>query len=748
MSTRTISSPGVEINEIDLSMIARGPVGTNVFITGFASQGPTEELVEIGSVSEYESVFGIPTNSAERYLYYSARQVLEQSNGKLTVCRLPYGAGPGEGYSNHYTALVFPVSGAVETEVNSYSDAGLITSKLVTYESASYAGANYYQILSPKLVTLSQEEYEAVAGGYTYWDVSYTNSNISNFEDIRKAGLVILNPVKYSVNNLFEGSYIAIADNSNNNPDTEFNGVLGMTVFNGDGAISVPQTRLNFSLSANKVGGSISEVIEKLPTAYDFGSKSYNDCLTIMNFKVKSSMYSSDTIKLDYRVVEGYTGSFNDNRTQNSTTGGLPVAFAVEKIINNNSSNINILINPNISKSSGWFGDSGEIVKKVRVSTSAKQLFSQGVFVDVGVTTPTGNVGNIPEKLSRVLTSLDDRDADLDIFPEAGLGTIWAGAQFCAGTDLESETFFFNETTPANSLDLADLKNQQLSEGWVSSSLRNEYMKVATLFETLAEKTRKDHIFIADPLRYIFINGSDLKTIKKKDFNFSGDIYWSLKNLYSGLVTSYGATYGNWIKYNDIHSNTPIWLPASGYVAADIADSTAKNFAWSAPAGFNRGQLSNVIDLAINPTQKQRDLLYRININPIAFFPGDGYVIFGQKTLFNKPSAFDRINVRRLFLYLEKTVKYLLKYYVFEPNTFATRTRLVEALLPTFNQAKLHDGVYDFKIICDERNNTPDVIDNNELKLSIYIQPVRTAEFILADFIATRTGINFNELTS
>jgi len=158
--------------------------------------------------------------------------------------------------------------------------------------------------------------------------------------------------------------------------------------------------------------------------------------------------------------------------------------------------------------------------------------------------------------------------------------------------------------------------------------------------------------------------------------------------------------------------------------------------------------LSNVIDLAINPTQKQRDLLYRININPIAFFPGDGYVIFGQKTLFNKPSAFDRINVRRLFLYLEKTVKRLLKYYVFEPNTFATRTRLVEALLPTFNQAKLHDGVYDFKIICDERNNTPDVIDNNELKLSIYIQPVRTAEFILADFIATRTGINFNELTS
>lgn len=748
MSTRTISSPGVEINEIDLSLIARGPVGTNVFITGFASQGPTEELVEIGSVTEYEAVFGVPTNSAERYLYYSARQVLEQSNGRLTVCRLPYGAGPGEGYSNHYTALVFPVSGAVETEDISYSATGLITSKNVSYESANYAGANYYQILSPKLITLTQEEYEAVAGGYTNWDESYTNSDINNFEDISKAGLVILNPVKYSVNNLFEGSYVAVADNSNNNPDTQFDGVLGMTVFNEDGSISVPETRLNFTLSADKVGGSISEVIEKLPTGYDFGTKLYNDCLTIVNFKVKSSIYSSDTVKLDYRVVEGYTGSFNNNRTQNNTAGGAPISFAVEKIVNNTSSNLSVLINPNISKSGGWFKDSGEVIKKVRVSTPAKQLFSQGIFTDVGLTTPTGNVGNIPEKLSRVLVNLDDRDADLDIIPEAGLGTIWAGAQFCPGADPETETYYFNEAIPANSLDLADLKNQQLSEGWVSSSLRNEYMKVVTLFETFAEKTRKDHIFIADPLRYIFVNGPDFKTIKRKDYNFSGDIYWSLKNLYSGLVTSYGATYGNWIKYNDTHSNTPIWLPASGYVAADIADSTTKNFAWSAPAGFNRGQLSNVIDLAINPTQKQRDLLYRININPIAFFQGDGYVIYGQKTLFNKPSAFDRINVRRLFLFLEKTTKSLLKYYVFEPNTFATRTRLVEALLPAFNQAKLHDGVYDFKIICDERNNTPDVIDNNELKLSIYIQPVRTAEFILADFIATRTGINFNELTS
>jgi phage tail sheath protein FI len=140
--------------------------------------------------------------------------------------------------------------------------------------------------------------------------------------------------------------------------------------------------------------------------------------------------------------------------------------------------------------------------------------------------------------------------------------------------------------------------------------------------------------------------------------------------------------------------------------------------------------------------------LYKININPIAFFPNDGNVIFGQKTLYRKPSAFDRINVRRLFLTLEKSTQTLLKFFVFEPNTFTTRARVMGALTPIFEQARLNEGLYDYAIVCDERNNTPSTIDNNELRVSLYIQPVRTAEFILADFIATRTGVNFEELLS
>ena len=156
--------------------------------------------------------------------------------------------------------------------------------------------------------------------------------------------------------------------------------------------------------------------------------------------------------------------------------------------------------------------------------------------------------------------------------------------------------------------------------------------------------------------------------------------------------------------------------------------------------------MTGTTDLAVYPTQKQRDQLYKMSINPVAFFPAEGFVVFGQKTLLKKPSAFDRINVRRLFLNLETAVRDTIKFFVFEPNTFFTRTRIVNTLSPIFDRAKNTEGLYDYLIVCDERNNTPDVIDANELKVDIYIKPVRTAEFILVSFYATRTGQDFQEL--
>jgi phage tail sheath protein FI len=390
-------------------------------------------------------------------------------------------------------------------------------------------------------------------------------------------------------------------------------------------------------------------------------------------------------------------------------------------------------------------------LKSVRVADEAKNLYPDGAYQSSTDKT-SKDVGNIPLKLQNVLNHLQNNDTlKLDFTIEAGLGTIWASANaYSQDSNNYSKPVIYDDTYNYNlgQNDKTLLYDTTGSGQAWSNGPGADYLSIADQFVSLANDTRKDHVFIADPIRHLLVRGANNKVSGNSGFVFSDDIYWPLNNQFSSIESSYVVTYANWLKYNDAFSNQFVWLPSSGYVAAKIATSSQQNFPWSAVAGFTRGVLSNVVDIAINPTQKQRDLLYKVNLNPIAYFPNEGYVIYGQKTLYRLPSAFDRLNVRELFLVLEKTTQSLLKYFVFEPNTFTTQKRLVASLTPVFDNAKINGGLYDYLIVCDSRNNPPNVVDNNELAVAIYIQPVKTAEFILCDFIATQTGVNFNELVA
>jgi hypothetical protein len=729
MSARTITSPGVQINEIDLSQIARPNGATNVFITGFAAQGPTHEVINITSISEYETIFGTPTNAAERYLYHSAKQILTTSPANLLVTRLPYGTELGEGFSNKYSALVFPVK----------------------HNNTSYENSTELTICEPTSILLSDEEYDQLITNEVAWTSAYRDIQSIAFNTIGYGGIVVLNSAKTTVNNLYDGYYVGFADNSDANPATDFQSITGVKAIASTNNsyqqfLTIPKSRLNFELTqsySTYTNNSISQLIENYPTGYDFSSKSFNDYLTMMVFKIRPSIYNQDTITLDYVVSEGFTGSLYSLRTLNNPNGGLPSSSFIDNLVNNRSNNIVVLTNPHISNLGDWVNTDGTPKKKVRVDNSAKNLYTVGVYVS-DTDSSAKSVGNIPGKLERTLRCLENDDTiDLDVIAEAGLGTIWASAKARSLDPMfASKPIIYDDLY---NLDTSSLKN---TTGILTSGLREYYAAIAGQFDVFATKTRKDHVYIADPLRHIFVQGSNTKLAKNKNFVFSTDIYWPLKNLYASIESSYVATYGNWFKVNDSASDNFCWVPPSGYIASVFATSAQTSYPWSAPAGFSRGVISNVIDIAVTPTQKQRDLLYKININPIAFFPNDGIVVFGQKTLYRKPSAFDRLNVRRLFLTLEKATEQVLKLFIFEPNTFTTRSRLIGALTPLFDEARLNEGVYDYTIVCDERNNTPASIDNNEIRVSLYIQPVRTAEFILADFIATRTGVNFEELIS
>ena len=197
-------------------------------------------------------------------------------------------------------------------------------------------------------------------------------------------------------------------------------------------------------------------------------------------------------------------------------------------------------------------------------------------------------------------------------------------------------------------------------------------------------------------------------------------------------------------KYNDVYR----YIAASGHIAGLCAKSERLADAWFSPAGFNRGNLLGITKLAFNPTQAQRDSLYKARVNPIISAPGQGTVLFGDKTLLKRPSAFDRINVRRLFIVLEKAVSTAAKFQLFEFNDEFTRAQFKNLVEPFLRDVKGRRGLTDFSVICDDTNNTSAVIDGNKFVADIFVKPARSINFIQLNFIATRTGVEFSEISS
>ena len=195
-------------------------------------------------------------------------------------------------------------------------------------------------------------------------------------------------------------------------------------------------------------------------------------------------------------------------------------------------------------------------------------------------------------------------------------------------------------------------------------------------------------------------------------------------------------------KYNDVYR----YVPLNGDIAGLAANTDNVADPWFSPGGYNRGQIRGAVKLAFNPTKSERDILYPARINPVCTFPGQGTVLFGDKTALAKPSAFDRINVRRLFLVLEKAIATAAKYQLFEFNDVFSRAQFRNLVEPFLRDVQGRRGITDFSVVCDETNNTGEVIDRNEFVADIFIKPARSINFITLNFIAVRTGVSFSEV--
>ena len=213
------------------------------------------------------------------------------------------------------------------------------------------------------------------------------------------------------------------------------------------------------------------------------------------------------------------------------------------------------------------------------------------------------------------------------------------------------------------------------------------------------------------------------------------------------INSSYAVIDSGWKYQLDTYNNVVRIMPLNADIAGLVARTEFTDEAWFSPAGFNRGQIKNVVRLAYNPTQEaHRDELYTRQINPVVSFPGEGTILFGDKTAQTRPSAFDRINVRRLFIVLEKAIATASKFFLFEQNDSFTRAQFKNLVVPFLKTVQQRRGITDFKVVCDETNNTGEVIDRNEFVADIFVKPTRSINFIQLNFIATKTGVEFSEV--
>jgi hypothetical protein len=210
--------------------------------------------------------------------------------------------------------------------------------------------------------------------------------------------------------------------------------------------------------------------------------------------------------------------------------------------------------------------------------------------------------------------------------------------------------------------------------------------------------------------------------------------------------SSYAVMDSGWKQQYDKYNDTYRWVPLNGDIAGLCARTDRERDPWWSPGGSTRGLIKNTIKLAWNPNKTYRDELYKIGVNPVVSFPGEGPQLFGDKTLLNKTSAFDRINVRRLFIALEKNIAKASKSTLFEFNDQFTRAQFVSMVEPYLRDVQGRRGITDFKVVCDETNNTPEVIDTNRFVGDIYIIPTRSINFIQLNFVASRTGVDFSEI--
>ena len=361
-----------------------------------------------------------------------------------------------------------------------------------------------------------------------------------------------------------------------------------------------------------------------------------------------------------------------------------------------------------------------------KTSTGASNYYPQVIYQQSKFIYWIDHISTLSDGVTKVGTTFDNTVGDAYVVNNVSLVS---GTDDFAATNAEIATAYekFND---AENVDLSLLicGPSQTSADATGDTKATAVMDIAT--------DRKDCVAFISPARADVVGVANAITQTQNVVGFADGLP---STSYAVIDSGYKYMYD---RYNDVYR----FVPLNGDTAGLCARTDSIADAWFSPGGFNRGQVRGAVKLAFNPNQTQRDELYKSKVNSVVSFPGQGTVLFGDKTAQSKPSAFDRINVRRLFIVLEKAVSTAAKFQLFEFNDEFTRAQFRNLVEPFLRDVQGRRGLTDFSVVCDDTNNTADVIDRNEFRADIFIKPARSINFIQLNFVATRSGVAFSEV--
>ena len=676
-------SPGVNVSEIDLTTIVPAVATTNAGMAGGFKWGPVDERVLIDSENNLRQVFGEPTEETYNWFFTAANFL---------------------GYGNNLQ--VVRSVGSKAKNANTSGADGIIKNRK-QFDAATGAHA----LRAAEFVA----KYPGAPGNalrvVVFDDNGRTGGGAGHSQCLGLSAALALGETSVS------GGFSSAAAVGSGNGHIDF--------FKGD--------RIIFS------NGDVHTVTESL-SGYSMGG---NPSTATSELKFSPGLYSARAIGTTFEIESRYARVFN-------TT---PATSAQCEAAGGTNDEMNIAV---IDGDGTWTGNAGEVLEvfegvskatdargfdgspnyyKDVINDRSRYLWAASTVAGVG----TGDITTTFPEITRKMGGFSGGAPGTFTAPVGnavslmGLsGGVSADDYSKGGTDLSNAdlTTSFLEFEDAETVDVS------LILGGASDAT------VQKLVIDMCDK-RKDCIAFLSPVES---NSSPAGLVQNKTAGEAATTVRDWRNNSLNKSSSYAVLDSGFKVMLDRYNDVLRYVPLNGDIAGLCARTEQDFEAWFSPAGFTRGQIRGVVKLAFNPRQAHRDELYKNEVNPVVAFPGEGTVLYGDKTLQSKPSAFDRINVRRLFIVLEKAIATAAKFLLFEFNDEFTRAQFRNMVTPFLRTIQSRRGIFDFKVVCDETNNTGEIIDRNAFVGDIYIKPARSINFIQLNFIATKTGVDFSEV--